>query len=474
MFKTITIVLLFLFFSSVCISQNRRKVDSLLQLVSKSADDTNKANAFYQLSRQYWNSSPDTTMLYASKLLTLSKKINHKRGIAGGYNSIGVAYSDQAKFDSAVVYYLLAVKVYTDMGNLQGAGMALNNIGVVYKKQGKLDEAIKYYIQSLKAAEDAGDKKSQVMTLNNISIIFRNRAMTTNNKAEFNTAIDYATRSLKIADENNIISGKGSVLTTLGTIYENTAQYDKAIKYYTEAIDIFKTLNEVRSIGVVVTNLGNVYFDLKNYDMAEQYYLDGLKTRMSTQDKNGVIGNYNNLGAVENKRRNFKKAYEYLQKAETIAKNIGANTMLRETYQAFYQTYENEGNYRSAFIYLKLYSDLKDSIVNSDNSNSIAQMQALYETEKKDKEIVLQKSEIKQKELESAKNESQRNMFIIASALMLVLVAAVVIGYRQKTLVEEQKRDIIDSIRYARRIQQSLLPTEKYIERVLKKLKDKK
>jgi len=44
----------------------------------------------------------------------------------------------------------------------------------------------------------------------------------------------------------------------------------------------------------------------------------------------------------------------------------------------------------------------------------------------------------------------------------------------QKTLVEEQKRDIIDSIRYARRIQQSLLPTEKYIERVLKKLKDKK
>jgi len=35
-------------------------------------------------------------------------------------------------------------------------------------------------------------------------------------------------------------------------------------------------------------------------------------------------------------------------------------------------------------------------------------------------------------------------------------------------LGEEKNKDILDSIRYAKRIQQSLLPTEKYFERNLK------
>jgi len=35
--------------------------------------------------------------------------------------------------------------------------------------------------------------------------------------------------------------------------------------------------------------------------------------------------------------------------------------------------------------------------------------------------------------------------------------------------VEEKNKDILDSIRYAKRIQTSLLPTEKYIERILNK-----
>lgn len=43
----------------------------------------------------------------------------------------------------------------------------------------------------------------------------------------------------------------------------------------------------------------------------------------------------------------------------------------------------------------------------------------------------------------------------------------------QKKLVDEKQKDIIDSITYARRIQQSLLPTEKYIDKSLTSIQDK-
>jgi len=41
----------------------------------------------------------------------------------------------------------------------------------------------------------------------------------------------------------------------------------------------------------------------------------------------------------------------------------------------------------------------------------------------------------------------------------------------QKQLVEEKQKEILDSIHYAKRIQQSLMPTDKYIERNVTKLK---
>ena len=41
----------------------------------------------------------------------------------------------------------------------------------------------------------------------------------------------------------------------------------------------------------------------------------------------------------------------------------------------------------------------------------------------------------------------------------------------QKKEIEEKQKEILDSIHYAKRIQTALMPTEKYIERVLNKSK---
>jgi hypothetical protein len=41
----------------------------------------------------------------------------------------------------------------------------------------------------------------------------------------------------------------------------------------------------------------------------------------------------------------------------------------------------------------------------------------------------------------------------------------------QKRLVDEKQKEVLDSIRYAKRIQQSLMPTETYISRNIRKLK---
>ena len=43
----------------------------------------------------------------------------------------------------------------------------------------------------------------------------------------------------------------------------------------------------------------------------------------------------------------------------------------------------------------------------------------------------------------------------------------------RKELVEEKQKEILDSIRYAKRIQTALITSEKYIERNINRLSDK-
>lgn len=80
--------------------------------------------------------------------------------------------------------------------------------------------------------------------------------------------------------------------------------------------------------------------------------------------------------------------------------------------------------------------------------------------------------------------QAHRNMYFLVTGL-IILIALIAIKLlrtnrktnkilkAQKEIIEEKNKDITDSIYYARRIQRSLLPPEKYIQKNLDRLKKK-
>jgi cell division protein FtsX len=116
-------------------------------------------------------------------------------------------------------------------------------------------------------------------------------------------------------------------------------------------------------------------------------------------------------------------------------------------------------------------------------------MQTKYETEKKEQQNRALKTE---NEL-SAKTIRQQTIItyvtIAGLALALILAFFIFRGLKQqrltnkiiseqkaevelqKHLVEEHQKEILDSIRYAKRIQKAHLPTESYVKRNIDRLK---
>ncbi len=96
-FSFLFLILISLHFS---FAQDQHNIDSLQGEITKfdakkvsasvSIKDSTKANLLYQISKLYWDSNPDKAMIFANECVSLSEKIDYKKGMANGNESIGV------------------------------------------------------------------------------------------------------------------------------------------------------------------------------------------------------------------------------------------------------------------------------------------------------------------------------------------------------------------------------------------------
>ncbi len=116
---------------------------------------------------------------------------------------------------------------------------------------------------------------------------------------------------------------------------------------------------------------------------------------------------------------------------------------------------------------------MRDSINNEQTRKASLKNQLKYEFEKK--EAVIKEQQEKERAIAEEKNRFQQIVILsVVIGLLLVVVFAIFVfrslktTRSQKHIIEEKQKEILDSIRYAKRIQTSLLPTEKYIAKQMR------
>jgi hypothetical protein len=137
------------------------------------------------------------------------------------------------------------------------------------------------------------------------------------------------------------------------------------------------------------------------------------------------------------------------------------------------------GNYRSAFENYRKHIELRDSLINAENTRLSVQQQMQYEFDKK--EAILKEEQIRQNEVAEAESKRQKLFLMLIAAVALSVAVIAIIVFRalrvarsqksiiekQKVLVEEKQKEILDSIHYAHRIQKALITNENYIQKNL-------
>ncbi|MCC5621805.1 tetratricopeptide repeat protein, partial [Nostoc sp. CHAB 5715] len=191
-----------------------------------------------------------------------------------------------------------------------------HNLGYIAQKQRQFDVAVDYYNKALKIKEDAGDLYSAASDYHNLGIVAEEQR-------QFDVAVDYYNKALKIFEDAGDLYSAASEYHHLGNVAKEQRQFDVAVDYYNKALKIYEDAGDLYSAAREYHQLGMVAEEQRQFDVAVDYYNKALKIYEDAGDLYSAASEYHHLGNVAKEQRQFDVAVDYYNKALKIKEDAG-------------------------------------------------------------------------------------------------------------------------------------------------------
>lgn len=420
--------------------------------------------------------------------LALSKQDTGKKWTAllgNIYTNKGNIGFFSGAFDSAIVNYDRSAAYSYQAGDSSIVNKSLNNKAGVLYTQGKYQLAILGYQEALKISEASNDSAMMAQQVGNIAGIYLSTE-------QYDLSKKFSKITLEIAENIGNQYVKSAALTNLSVLYTELNLLDSARMYAEQALELKQQLNNTAGLAIALQNIGRIDFIEGDLKTAEDHFKEALELFEAQNTVEGIVAAKGGLGAVYVASNRKERGIELLNESKKLSeKNKLGNTLKAVLFEAS-NGFAMIDDYRNAYRYLKETKELTDSLFANNNRQAVSELIAIYDSEKQKNEILnlKKKQEIHQLELERQNALIERERAIkfglIGGALLLALLGALALrSYQrkkkdnelirsqkemveeQKAIVEEKNKEILDSIAYAKRIQNAILPTQKIVKEYL-------
>ncbi len=303
------------------------------------------------------------------------------------------------------------------------------------------EKSLRYSSHAITIAKSAGYDKGLARAYNNVASVYYND----NN---FPLALDFFQKSARVRemlhDKKNVIPAYQNI----GITFLRQDNYKDAFEYLQRSLKAAEELDDKKACVKSLNNMGMVLAKKGDYGQALDYFFKALKIARENGDKTGTALSYKNIGEVYEKQNKYREAISYQNKNLKLAMELGAKQDLKEVYSRLADSYKLQKDYGKAMEYYDLYNNIKDSLLTADRYQQVANMQMMYEKEKREKEINLLKNEKATQDLELAKREllvKQQKISIIVLATVLILLFTTTF-FLYKTYRQKQKDKLNEAI----------------------------
>jgi len=226
---------------------------------------------------------------------------------------------------------------------------------------------------------------------------------------------------------------------------KETGEYDAAISMFKESIKYLKSHNYYSSLCATYDNLGMSYYHLDSLSQANFYLNKALELKDKHQDIALTGLNLRHIGDVLMKKKNHTQALDYFQQSLKISEDTHAKKQLPLGYLRTSQAQAALGNYKTAYKLYEKYTAVYKEIQGKENMDKFNELEILYDTERKEKDLIIEKDKVVLLEKEAQVGRLQR--WLLGSSLLLSL-AALGFGFyafRQKSKRAKQEQAKVEA-----------------------------
>jgi serine phosphatase RsbU (regulator of sigma subunit)/tetratricopeptide (TPR) repeat protein len=414
--------------------------------VVKALNCRDKHDELYNLADYYYTEDAKKSLEISQELLKLAEKCQEPLFFYSAYISLGWAYVAYSDFPNAITYGEKALAVAKEIKDSDNIINACNLLGTIYLEIPDRDFALKYYLEGIEEGVKMGDEEALSNLYNNVAIA-----------------------------------------------YEHFDNLEKSLEYYLKARKVFENSSQDYDRSLIYLNIGDLYYQLQTYDSAQHYLKLSRKFLHPQEDADLANLIYQSLAINEARLGRYTLAIAYLDSAFNCLGDGNSPTDFVNFFKSKSDILFQAGKYKDAYQTLLSSYTVKDSIFSHDIMEKLRDAQITAITNKKEKEIaeLTQKNEIQQ--LRIAENHATQRLYIWAIVLAAIICSLLVVVFvnsrknaaqlrKRNLLIEVQSKDIhakndqleqvnkeiTDSINYAQRIQQAILPSAKVLSETLK------
>ncbi|WP_299099535.1 response regulator [uncultured Winogradskyella sp.] len=421
------------------------------------------------------NPNPDSSLVYASKIKAFGLEKNYSVGIVEAPYFKAYYFRRMQKLDSAIFYFNLSSKLAKEHNYLRGIALSQNGLCRIHYFLGETENAVDACTNCLDVAIEMNDLPIITDTYTALGNTYRRHN-------DMNMAISYY---LKADSIHSVEPQRPDIIAatyqSLGTIYEDLKDYDTSITYFKKANDefkkipadvtfylnttdlhlgsayyhkgdlaladsilqktysYFKGIKEDVSVAKISTYLGLIRIKKGDLDAAERYLNEGFQLHKDKKYSYETAEATLELGKLYISKNEPKKSIYYLTELLQNYEDYDNRSLQQKTLKSLSEAYALNNNYSLAYNTLNKTYKLKDSLNNVQNIASISEIDSKYQTEKKEQQITLLKS---QNETVEQQKLNQRNLLLGGLGIMSIAGLFFYILYRNRQRTNTKLKEI--------------------------------
>lgn len=372
-----------------------------------------KADEAFQLA----NKNSDAALLLANEALMLANAAKSKRAIGNAYNAIGWTMMHKGFIDSAVYFLEKAWQSFLEGGTGDDVARVCINLAEVETKKSNISTALKYLMQADSICIKTNNKAYHTNVWRLFGIVYREAK-------DYKKSTEYLTRAMNGFMELEDYPRYVSTGTSVSILYRSLKMPDSSLAILHRCLAIAKR-EEVSpyAIAMLEEHMAESYFQLKNYENALDHYTRAYNIFDDLDNQADLAFESFSLGKTLVKLNRYAEAEKFLYQSYSLSDTLNITNYQFDAATELAALYRKTGNYQKGFEYLEKSNALKDSLNLADQISQTNELKEKFESEKKENEIRLLKTQNQLATAETRKTRLLQYIFII------LFVASLAIGW---------------------------------------------